>query len=68
MDKFLSDDELWYAARHNLPLLSNQYNDAERAELRKKTEEEKYNQQKNMEIYKKKVLFGYNRCFRRKKC
>ena len=57
MDKYLSDDELLYAVKHDLPLFGNQYNELERAALKEKAAQEHMNQLKKIEERKRKILF-----------
>nr|WP_185911871.1 hypothetical protein [Clostridium sp. Marseille-P7770] len=54
----LNNIELLYAAKHNLPLFANQYNELERAALKEKAAQEHIDRLKKIEDRKKKILFG----------
>lgn len=54
----LNNFELLYAAKHDLPLFANQYNELERAVLKEKAAQEHIDRLKKMEDRKRKILFG----------
>lgn len=54
----LTREELFFAAKFNLPLFANQYTELERKRLKEKAVNYRYKEDLKNEARKRKILFG----------